>query len=47
MKMRQQLIVPLSRQGVALLRELHTHTGGRVFLFPNYRNPETCMTARR
>ncbi len=27
------------------LRELHTYTGGRDFLFPNYRNPKTCMTA--
>ena len=44
MKMRQPHIVPLSRQAVALLRELHTLTGGRDFLFPNYRNPNTCMT---
>ena len=44
MKMRQPHIVPLSRQTVVLLRELHTHTGGRDFLFPNYRNPNTCMT---
>jgi integrase len=45
MKMRETHIVPLSRQAVALLRELHTFTGGRTFLFPNYRNPKTCMTA--
>jgi integrase len=45
MKMREPHIVPLSRQGVELLRELHTHTGGRGMLFPNYRNPKTCMTA--
>lgn len=45
MKMREPHIVPLSRQAVELLRELHTHTGGRSFLFPNYRNPKTCMTA--
>ena len=44
MKMREPHIVPLSRQAVELLRELHTHTGGRSFLFPNYRNPKTCMT---
>jgi len=37
--------VPLSRQAVSLLRELHTYTGGRDFLFPNYRNPKACMTA--
>jgi integrase len=45
MKMREPHIVPLSRQSVELLRELHTHTGGRSFLFPNYRNSKTCMTA--
>jgi integrase len=45
MKMRDPHIVPLSRQSVDLLRELHTYTGGRGFLFPNYRNPQTCMTA--
>ena len=44
MKMREPHIVPLSRQAVELLRELHTHTGGRSFLFPNYRNPKICMT---
>jgi integrase len=45
MKMGEAHIVPLSRQAVALLRELHTLTGGRDILFPNYRNPRTCMTA--
>jgi integrase len=45
MKMREPHIVPLSRQAVELLLELHNHTGGRSFLFPNYRNPKTCMTA--
>lgn len=45
MKMREPHIVPLSRQAVELLRELHTYTGGGCFLFPNYRNPKTCMTA--
>lgn len=44
MKMREPHLVPLSRQAVELLRELHTHTGGRSFLFPNYRSPKTCMT---
>lgn len=44
MKMREPHIVPLSRQAVELLRELHTHTGGRGMLFPNFRNPKTCMT---
>lgn len=45
MKMREGHIVPLSRQAVELLRELHTFTGGREVLFPNYRTPNTCMTA--
>ena len=45
MKMRQPHIVPLSRQAVELLRDLHTFTGGRPLLFPNLRNPDTCMTA--
>jgi len=45
MKMREPHIVPLSRQAMELLSELHTHTGGRGMLFPNYRTPKTCMTA--
>lgn len=45
MKMREPHLVPLSAQAIELLRELHTYTGGRGFLFPNYRNPKTCMTA--
>lgn len=44
MKMREPHFVPLSRQAVELLRELHIYTGGRGFLFPNYRNPKTCMS---
>lgn len=39
MKMRELHIVPLSKQAVELLRELHTHTGGRPLLLPSYRNP--------
>lgn len=39
MKMREPHFVPLSRQAVALLRELHTHTGGREHLFPGDQNP--------
>ncbi len=38
-------IVPLSRQAVAMLRELHTISGGRPYLFPNLRTPKSCMTA--
>jgi len=45
MKMREAHLVPLSEQVLALLQELHTHTGGRQWLFPNYRNPKTHMSA--
>lgn len=44
MKMREPHIVPLCHQAIALLRELHTLTGNREYLFPNYRSPRTCMT---
>ena len=44
MKMREPHLVPLSRQAVALLRELQAYTGERGFLFPNFRNPQKCMT---
>lgn len=37
-------IVPLSRQAVSLLGELHTITGGRDFLLPNLRKPNSCMS---
>ncbi|AKC80591.1 integrase [Xanthomonas arboricola] len=45
MKMREPHIVPLSKQAVELLKELQTYTGGRGFLFPNYRTPKESMTA--
>lgn len=45
MKMRETHTVPLSRQALRLLRELYTLTGGQRWLFPNYRQPTTCMTA--
>lgn len=35
MKMREEHIVPLSRQAVEILRELQDHSGGRDLLFPN------------
>ncbi len=38
MKMKQAHIVPLSRQAIAVLRELQQHTGNREFLFPNHHN---------
>lgn len=45
MKMRRPHVVPLSRQAVDLLRELQRLTGGRQWLFPNYRRPTQCMSA--
>lgn len=45
MKAGESHIVPLSRQALALLRELKTISGGQQFLFPNLRTPKTCMTA--
>ena len=44
MKMKIEHIVPLSSQALSLLRELKEWTGGRNYLFPNYRTPKTCMT---
>jgi len=44
MKVREQHLVPLSRQAVALLRELQKHTGNRQFLFPNQHNLKTFMS---
>lgn len=45
MKMKEEHIIPLSHQAVKLLRELHAHSGEARFLFPNRRNPSTCMCA--
>ena len=44
-KKRREHIVPLSKQAIILLEELRTLTGGQTYLFPNYRNAKTCMTA--
>lgn len=44
MKMRSPHIVPLSRQAIALLRELQGITGASRFLFPNHRRPKVCMS---
>jgi integrase len=44
MKMREQHIVPLSRQAVAILRELHPLTGNGRFLFPGERTRERPMS---
>jgi integrase len=38
MKMRQQHVVPLARQAIAILRELHAYTGPAGLLFPQRRN---------
>lgn len=38
MKMREQHLVPLSRQAVAILRELHAITGPDGYLFPSVRS---------
>lgn len=45
MKMRKERIVPLSKQSVALLKALYVINGHREYLFPNRRNPRTCITA--
>lgn len=46
MKMRDPHIVPLSKQALGLLRELHTLTGDQRWLFPNYRRPKTACMSR-
>lgn len=45
MKMRDPHIVPLSKQAIVLLKELHTLTGGSKVLFPGFRKPGTVMSA--
>jgi integrase len=45
MKMRDPHIVPLSKQAIALLKELHTLTGGGKVLFPSYRKPGETISA--
>ena len=45
MKMRQPHIVPLSKQAMAALKELHALTGGGQMLFPSYRRPGQVMSA--
>ena len=47
MKMRDAHVVPLSKQALDLLRELHMLTGGQRWLFPNDRRPNSCMSATR
>lgn len=45
MKPGEYHIIPLSRQAIALLKELHTLTGGRDLMFPNMRKPTKPMSA--
>lgn len=45
MKKRRKHLVPLSRQAVAILRELHEVTGANRHLFPNLRRPRDVMSA--
>ena len=44
MKMREQHIVPLSRQAVAILRKLHPLTGSGTYVFPSIRTPARPMS---
>ena len=44
MKMREQHIVPLSRQAVAILRELHPLTGNGRYVFPSVRTSARPMS---
>ena len=41
MKMRREHLVPLSRQALALLQELHQLTGHAELMFPGLRSPKT------
>lgn len=45
MKMRRIHLVPLPRQAVTLLNELHRITGAGDWLFPNFRRPDDVMSA--
>ena len=44
MKMREPHIVPLSRQAVAVLKELKQFSGKWDFVFPNQHKPSGCMS---
>ena len=44
MKMKEQHIVPLSRQAVAILRELHPLTGAGRYVFPSVRTSARAMS---
>ena len=44
MKVKRAHVVPLSKQSIAILKELQAITGHRKFLFPNHRNPRKPMS---
>jgi integrase len=44
MKMRDPHIVPLSKQALAVLKELQNHTGNRQHIFVNQHKPSGCMS---
>lgn len=44
LKMREDLIVPLARQGVAILQEIHPLTHGTGFVFPSERKNDRPMS---
>jgi integrase len=44
MKMRQAHLVPLSKQAVDILKELHLLTGHGRYAFPCHRTPQKCMS---
>jgi integrase len=44
MKMKQLHIVPLSKQAIAVLREMETLSGNKPYVFPNEHNPSTFMS---
>lgn len=44
MKAREQHIVPLSKQAVAILRELHPLTGEKLYVFPGVRSAGRAMS---
>jgi integrase len=44
MKMKEMQLVPLSKQAIAVLRELQKLSGYRDYVFPNQHNPATFMS---
>ena len=44
MKMREQHIVPLSKQAIELLQQIKKFSGGYAYVFPNHLNPTKCIS---